>query len=126
MLYVEDNRNYPHCCAYLWYLLQVEHLTGKEIIGRIQEYSKWFYENCRELQAKNEGQPVVFRPVWTWSVASTLVPLTYSMFKPVPSGFAYGDSEEREFPNAIYFMYKEDLLAFKLRFGINDTCENPR
>lgn len=87
--------DYPYSCAYLWYMVAVLDLGGDEILDITQSMQEWLYDNVRRDDQNN----------FKWSNKSTSIIFsanTYTLFT-----------------NYISFKHMEDLLAFRLRWGIN-------
>lgn len=101
-----DNSNsyhFPHTCAHLWHLWNKEHLTGKQILARTLEMQMWLDANCI----------VNGKRTFIWSIEYTKFPQDYNVQY---SGFKGVNTIS--LANCIYFKHEQDLLAFRLRWGI--------
>jgi hypothetical protein len=87
---------YPYSCAYLWYMVAVLELSGDEIFDITRSMQEWLYDNVRRDDQNN----------FKWSSKSTSIIFSANSSTPV-------------FTNYISFKHAEDLLAFRLRWGIN-------
>lgn len=98
-----DLENYPYKCAYLSYLWHVELLSGSDILARSLEMQNWLDANCRGT----------FR----WDTLYSKFPLNTSKGTPL-----HGNNVQQiALANNVYFKNEQDLLAFRLRWGIHDT-----
>jgi hypothetical protein len=127
--------DYRFGCAYLWYFLQVEHLTGEQIQERVSEIQEWLDETCTYIRVDwlnktPEGYyPEIKTYSYQWAKDTSDVYLYHNPFANSATLYNpnyYGDWTQVFFPNTIAFRHAEDLLAFKLKFGIEDGIENPR
>lgn len=75
--------------AYLWWLLNKEKMSGKDILQFTFNVHSWLYDNIYDEKSPNMN--------WT-------------------GGTTYIDG--LRFYNLIWFRRAEDLVAFKLKFGI--------
>lgn len=131
-----NDLNYPYACAHLWYYLRVEHLTGEQIRSKVKEINAWLNETCTE-QVIDWSKPTVDGKIpirkkenWFWAESHSRVPMHFNIFAggiPKSSGTPgyHGDWNEVSLSNNLRFTHKEDLLAFKLKFGINDNMTHP-
>lgn len=94
--------SYPHKCDYLEYLWEVELLSGRLILERTIDMQGWLDTVC----FKN----------FIWSNNYSKFPLDYSK----NTVFMRNSSLQIALADAVYFREEQDLLAFKLRWGIRD------
>lgn len=80
--------------AYLWWLVHKQKLSGDDIFHLTREMHDWCVDNVAGKHALGFWQNN-----FKWGEVSTYV-----------EGYSFSDR--------IWFKYEEDLLAFKLRFGI--------
>jgi hypothetical protein len=80
--------------AYLWWLIHKQKLIGLEIFEIQRKMHGWCCDCVAGKHRKGSWENN-----FSWDSRSTIV-----------DGFS--------FPNCIWFKYEEDLLAFRLRFGI--------
>ena len=71
--------------------------------------------------------PVIKEEQWLWSIAASRVPAKHNVFGTGPGPTNYSNSAwyEVTLSNNISFMRQDDLLAFKLKFGIVDGITTP-
>jgi hypothetical protein len=74
----------------------------------VLQYQHWLDETCIQNGKRN------FK--WSTGELTTVIP----KIRTFGSG-NYPLGEYYEFANVLYFSYEEDLLAFRLRWGIQDT-----
>lgn len=76
----------------------------------VLQYQTWLDETCIQNGKRN----------YKWSTAdlTTKIPKLHTFGQQLGR---YPAREYYEFANALYFSYEEDLLAFRLRWGIQDT-----
>jgi hypothetical protein len=96
-----DPYAYPYGCPYLSHLLKVEKLTGSQILARVLEMMDWLSTNkCSHEWSTNEDMDTVGRNCVGYPLSSN-------------------PANHISFSRHIYFTHEQDLLAFRLRWGIN-------
>lgn len=93
-------RSHPNICAYLWYLWNIEKLTGGEILDRTIEMQCWLDDNCWD-----NGERAFF-----WDDHYTPFPLLYNK----DYNGLYNTKNNHHvvsLSNFLAFKDKEDLLA---------------
>lgn len=117
---------FPFSYDWLWYYLQVEKLTGKEIYAKLKVIDSWLAETCYEnvidrCSPAPDGKFTSIRKNhYAWSLERVRIPSDYNPFITHSlSASIFGNTYE-VVPKHIRFKNNEDLLAFKLKFGI--TC----
>lgn len=103
--------SYPYTCAHLWYLWQIKKFTGKQILDLTVEMQHWLDECC---VVKGER-------TFIWDNYYTRVYLDYNK----DAGPILKTAQQISLSDCIYFRYEQDLLAFRLRWGIQDTIAIP-
>lgn len=96
-----DSKTFPHSSAYLSHLVNVEKLTGIQILNRTVEMMDWLSINkCSHMWSYGtEGIDTIGRDCVGYPLSSNPGNLiTFSRY--------------------IYFRHEQDLLAFRLRWGI--------
>ncbi len=132
---MKTSKIYPYSCAHLWYYLRVEKLTGEQIQAKVREINAWLNETCiitcvDWFSPTADGKyPVIKEEQWHWSRDTSRVPSGHNVFgAPIATyrlaSYA-GDWNEVSLANNISFMRQDDLLAFKLKFGIVDGITTP-
>lgn len=104
-------RSHPHICPHLWHLWHIEKLTGGEIIDLTVEMQLWLDNNCIE-----NGERTFF-----WDDHYTKLPFAYN--KDYKGGIGIYNLHEVSLANFLAFKHREDLLAFRLRWGIQDNSD---
>ena len=101
------HKSYQHICHYLFYLWDVEKLSGIQILERTEEMHKWLFANCIE-----NGECT-----FIWDNHYTKYPANVNKDYCGISIFGRS-SHEISLSNSVAFKYEQDLLAFRLRWGI--------
>lgn len=108
----QQYESYPYKCAYLWHLWNVEKLTGSQMLDRVIEMQDWLDSNCWENGNRT----------FLWDNNNSTFPFQYNRDYNGSVNKAY--VHEITLSNFIAFKRKDDLLAFMLRWGIQDTNVN--
>jgi hypothetical protein len=127
-----NRKNFPYRCSYLWYYIRIEKLTGEQIAAKVKEIDAWLNETCiitcmDWFSPMADGQyPVIKEEQWMWSVTTSRVPARHNRFgmpkAPVKTPVSYSYNwNEIYLSDNISFMHQDDLLAFKLKFGITEV-----
>jgi hypothetical protein len=130
-----SKKNFPYLCAHLWYYLQVEKLNGKQIMAKVIEINAWLNETCiitcvDWFSPTADGQyPVLKEEQWMWDTWTTRVPMYHNLYgTTIPAAPPMSTRMDWDaaisLSNSISFMHQDDLLAFKLKFGISDGIKN--
>ena len=95
-----EKPSYTFACHWLYHLAYKEGLTGQEILDRSVEMMNWLTENGPIQHA--------------WNTNRIKVPKDCTI--DVPGN--YSDLSYLEFSTILFFEHQSDLLAFRLRWGI--------
>lgn len=95
--------SYPHHCDYLSYLWEVELLSGRLILEKTIDMQGWLDTVCARK--------------FIWSNNYSKFPLDYGK----NTVFMRNSSLQIALADAVYFKEEQDLLAFKLRWGIGEV-----
>jgi hypothetical protein len=108
--------DYPFACSYLGHLLKHEKITSRSVLlQRIEEIEDWVYANLKD--------PTTGEEEWVWSnKKERTIRLRQCRYDRRITTFSFihpENSNDIRVSRFIFFKNREDLLAFKLRFGIH-------
>jgi hypothetical protein len=125
---------HPYKCSYLPAgITHKEFHTGPELVDYSLNVNSWLARNCVERSAAGGMYHNIFRPRYIWGKQYALVTksdYTYSCLNIrdyITEGiigeniqFRYDFKHSVEIATTVHFKFEEDLLAFRLRWGINE------
>lgn len=98
--HLNDVREYPYTCPYLYHLLKQDRrptVCADEILAIVMEMEDWL---CKNVTGKGVHN-------YQWSIGALRTEILNR------------NGSFVKFSNSLRFRYQEDLLAFKLRFNIH-------